>query len=115
MMDVESFLKRKGLNQSKLAKILGITPGSITKWKSGGGVDLVYLDHLLRLGMNIEEMFTEEAWEAVKKFRSEEFRQEVELSPEECARIVQAGVQKMKEEGRELVILRQVQDQALKG
>lgn len=111
MMDIESFLNRKGLNQSKLAQILGVTSGSITKWKNGGGVDLVYLDHLLRLGMNIEEMFSDEAWEAVKNFRAEEFRDSIELTPEECAMIVQAGVLKMKEQGREIVALRKVLDQ----
>lgn len=115
MMDVDKFLDRIGLNQSKLAEKLGITPASITKWKKGGGVDLVYLDQLLKMGMKIEEMFTDEAWEAVKKFRAEELRQEVELSPEECAQIVQAGIQMLKKEGREVVVLRQVQDQASKG
>jgi len=110
-MDVESFLKRKGMNQSKLAEILGISSASITKWKNGGGVDLVYLDHLLRLGMNIEEMFTQEAWDSIKSLRAEEFRDEIELTPEECARIVRAGMVKMKEQGQEIVALRRVQDQ----
>lgn len=111
MMNVDAFLKRKGINQSKLAELLGVSSGAITKWKSGGGVDLAYLDHLLKLGMNIEEMFTEEAWETIKRLRAEDLRDEIELSPEECAQIVLAGMKKMKEQGQEIVALRRVHDQ----
>lgn len=115
MMDIESFLKRKGLNQSKLASILQVSSGSITKWKNGGGVDLVYLDRLLKLGMNIEEMFTQEAWDTIKHLRADELRDEIELTPEECAMIVRAGMRKMKEQGQEIVALRKVQDLDEKG
>lgn len=115
MMDIDSFLNRKKMNQSKLAQILGVTSGSITKWKNGGGVDLAYLDHLLRLGMNIEEMFTQEAWDTVKRLRANDLRDEIELTPEECAQIVQAGMRLMKEQGREIVALRKVQGPDEKG
>lgn len=110
VMDVEKFLKRVGMNQSKLADSLGVTSASITKWKNGGGVDLVYLDQLLKMGMNIEEMFTVEAWEVIKKLRANDLRDEIVLSPEECARIVSAGLQQLKERGQEVAVLRKVQD-----
>lgn len=109
MMDVDKFLDRIGMNQSRLAESLGISSASITKWKKGGGVDLVFLDKLLKMGMSIEEMFTEEAWNAIKRFRSDDLHQNVSLSPEECEKIVLAGIQKMKEDGQELAVLRKIQ------
>lgn len=41
--------------------------GCCKKWKEGGNMDLKYADKLIQLGMRIEELFSEEAWEAIKK------------------------------------------------
>lgn len=72
-------------------------------------MDLKYADKLIQLGMRIEELFSEEAWEAIKKDRLQEFKNPETLSPEECRKIIMAGLEKMKERGEELLVMRKLE------
>ena len=71
-------------------------------------MDLKYIDKLIQLGMRIEELFSEEAWAAIKNDRLQDFKNTELLSSEECRKIILAWIEKLKEQGEELLVLRKV-------
>ena len=107
-MDFQSFFDRTGMSQSDLARTLGVSSAAVKKWREGGNMDLKYIDKLLQMGMRIEELFSPEAWVAIKNDRLQDFNDPGELSPEECRKIIIAGIERLEEQGEELLVLRKL-------
>lgn len=107
-MDFQSFFTRTGMSQSDLARAVGVSSAAVKKWREGGNMDLKYIDKLIQLGMRIEELFSEEAWAAIKNDRLQDFKDPELLSSEECRKIIIAGIEKLKEQGEELLVLRKI-------
>lgn len=107
-MDFQSFFTRTGMSQIDLARAVGVSSAAVKKWREGGNMDLKYIDKLIQLGMRIEELFSEEAWAAIKNDRLQDFKNTELLSSEECRKIILAGIEKLKEQGEELLVIRKV-------
>lgn len=55
---MEKFLRRKGLTQTALARIVGTTPANVSKWVVGLGVpSYEFCQKLIASGMTTEELF----------------------------------------------------------
>lgn len=92
-MNIEKFLSRTNRNAIGLAHELGLNASSITAWKKGKSMPSHEVcQRLLEAGMDIDELFTPEIWQAIKERHAQEIRGEVVLSPEECAAIVRNGL-----------------------
>ena len=94
-MDFQAFFQRNGMSQSDLARAMDVSPAAVKKWREGGNMDLKYVDKLLQLGMRIEELFSTEAWAAIKNDRFQEFKNPELLSDSECRKIIIAGIEKI--------------------
>ena len=92
-MDILKFLTRTNRSQTDLAKELGLDVSSVNNWIRGKNTPKYeYCEKLLKMGMGIEELFSDAVWEKIKKERAADFKAEVRLSPEECAEIVRHGL-----------------------
>lgn len=74
-MDILAFLKRKGMTQSDLAKVLKVSGANVNKWVSGKGYPSYEMCRkLIKLGITCEELFGEPYKGGVEeiKYTSEE-------------------------------------------
>jgi len=105
-MNIEKFLSRTNRSAVSLAAELGLNASSITAWKKGKTTPSYEIcQRLLEAGMDIDELFNDEIWQAIKDRHAQEIRGEVVLSPEECALIVRNGLRAIQEQGKEIQVL----------
>lgn len=92
-MDILKFLNRTNRSQSDLARELGVDASSVNNWIRGKNTPKYELClRLLDMGIGIDELFSADAWEKIKADHAAEFKDEVRLTPEECAEIVRSGL-----------------------
>lgn len=102
-MDIQKFIDRVGITPKQLAEALDLDYSSVNNWIRGKAFPkYVYAEKMLEMGIHIDELFSEEAWERIKQDCAKEIRGEVELTPDECAQIVASGLASMKAGGKEL-------------
>lgn len=102
-MDILKFLNRVGMTPTQLADALELDYSSVNNWIRGKAYPkYIYAEKMLGMGIRIDELFNEEAWNRIKSDCAQEIRGEVELTPEECSRIVVSGIESLKVRGAEL-------------
>ena len=104
-MNIDKFLSRTKRNAAQLASELELNPSSITAWKKGKATPAYDVcQRLLELGMDIDELFTPELWESILSRHAEDMRDQVVLTPEDCATIVRNGLQSLCDKGQNTVV-----------
>lgn len=102
-MDILKFLNRVGMTPTQLAEALDLDYSSVNNWIRGKAYPkYVYAEKMLEMGIHIDELFSDEAWNRIKEECAQEIRGEVELTPEECSKIVTSGIASLKARGAEL-------------
>lgn len=89
---LERFLKRTGISQAELSKILGLSRGMVTLLKQGKTEPTFQVCRkLLLAGMTVEELFGSEVWNVAKRQALSGDGKTV-LSAEECRRFTEAAL-----------------------
>lgn len=102
-MDIQKFINRVGITPTQLADALDLDYSSVNNWIRGKATPkYVYAKKMLEMGIRIDELFSDEIWQKIKEDCASEIRGEVELTPEECSRIVASGIESLKARGAEL-------------
>lgn len=101
-MDIQKFLDRKRMSQTELADILDADTTAVNNWVRGKNTPkYTMLVRLLKMGARIDELFSEDVCRSVLETHSDDFRESVQLSADDCAEIVRKGLEAMKAQGRE--------------
>lgn len=105
-MNIEKFLSRTNRTAISLANELGLNASSITAWKKGKTTPSYEIcQRLLEAGMDIDELFNDDLWQAIKDRHAQEIRGEVVLTPEECVAIVRNGLHAaLQGQGKEVLV-----------
>lgn len=100
-MNLKSFLDRTRSSISWLAELGGISVPAAYTWLSGkASPKHETIAKLLLNGCRIDEIFDEQVLEAVRKTHAEDFPGiDMQLSPENCQKIVKAGLAFLKAQG----------------
>lgn len=90
-------MRRTGRTQSSLASELGISVPGVNDWIHGRSTPKYSCCmRLMKMGIRLDELFSEDVMKVVKKTHSVDSLECVELTPERCLEIVSAGMEHLR-------------------
>lgn len=100
-IDIESFIRRTGIRQNRLAEIAGVSPSMIHALKNGTtDTSASVCRKLLLAGMTLGELFGPEVERAVNSTSDGKNGPCAPYPDEICRLIVSRGVEALKKEGK---------------
>ena len=100
-MNFKSYCKRNGISAEQLANMCDVSPAAAYSWLADKNYPTYKtIIFLLQQGMRIDEIFDESVLKAVRCTHADDFSGiDLQLTPENCQKIVKAGLTFLKAQG----------------